>query len=287
MKIQILACLFALTLFAEEYPFITKLQNGVFIGLGGNYNSVKIDQQLNGTEFSSVFSGSSLVALGESGGAANPYHATYSTWAPQAQLGYLYRFSNRAWFLSCKAVYQYLGVTFTENNLDSFQPGTYTTVGGGGDTWIGHVLINSSQTHVNHELFLLPIFGYFFNESSAYFGAGPVVFETQNNLYGIRGFARVNGTASDITGSPANCSFSQWMWGGVIQIGWIYPFTSGWFLDLNYNYAATANTSAQDTVLFSNSLITGTVYAEEGVAFVKIKQRVTAQSFAVTVNKAF
>lgn len=276
-----------MVLFAEELPLITKLQNGVFVGLGGNYNSVKIDQQLSGTEFSSVFSGSSLVALGESGGSATPYHATHSTLAPQAQLGYLHRFSNSSWFLGCKAVYQYLGVTFTENDLDSFQPGMYTTVGGGGDTWIGHFLISSSQTHVNHELFLLPIFGYFFNDSSAYLGAGPVVFGTQNNLHSVRGFARINGAASDITGPPTNLSFSQWIWGGIAQLGWIYPFTSSWFLDLNYSYAVTTDATAQDTVLFSNSLITGTAYSEEGVAFVKTKQRITVQSFTVTVNKAF
>jgi len=72
MKIQIFACLFTLAVFAEELPLITKLKNGAFIGLGGSYNSVKIDQQLNGTEFSSVFSGSSLVALGESGAVGSP-----------------------------------------------------------------------------------------------------------------------------------------------------------------------------------------------------------------------
>jgi hypothetical protein len=179
-----------------------------------------------------------------------------------------------------------LGITFTENNLDSFQPGMYTTVGGG-DTWIGHFLISSSQTHVDHELFLLPIFGYFFNDSSVYLGAGPVVFGTQNNLYGVRGFARVNGATSDITGSSANLSFSQWIWGGIAQLGWIYPFTSSWFLDLNYSYAVTANATAQDPVLFSHSLITGTVYTEEGRALVKLKQRITAQSFTVSVNQVF
>lgn len=287
MKIQILAYLLTLSLFAEEHPPVTRLQNGIFGGLGGNYNVVKIDQQLNGTEFSSVFSGSSLVALGESGGPATPYHASHSTLAPQAQLGYLRRFSNSSWFLGCKAAYQYLGVTFTENDLDSFQPGMYTVVGGGGDTWVGHFLIGSSQTHVNHELFLLPIFGYFFNDSSAYLGAGPVVFGTQNNLYGVRGFARLNGATSDITESPANLSFSQWIWGGIAQLGWIYPFTSSWFLDLNYSYAVTTEAAAQETVLFSHSLITGTVYREEGVAFVNLKQRATVQSFTVTVNKAF
>ncbi|MES2273434.1 MAG: hypothetical protein V4487_04525 [Chlamydiota bacterium] len=287
MKIQILSCLFTLALFAEEHPPITKLQNGIFAGLGGNYNSVKIDQQLSGTEFSSVFSGSSLVALGESGGLANSYHTTHSTLAPQVQLGYLHRFSNSSWLLGCKAVYQYLGVTFTENNLDSFQAGMYTAVSGGGDTWIGHFLIGSSQTHVDHELFFLPIFGYFFNDSSAYLGAGPVVFRTQHNLYGIRGFARINGVTSDIAGAPANLSFSQWMWGGVAQLGWIYPFTSSWFLDLTYSYAVTANATLQDSVLFSNSLITGTVYTEEGIAFVKANQRVTAQSFTVTISKSF
>ncbi len=282
-----LSCLFAMVLFAQEAPPIPKWQHRLLFGLGGSYNSVVIDQQFNGTAFSSVFSGASLVALGESGGAAESYRTTHSTLAPQAELGYLYRFSNSPWFLGSKAVYQYLGLTFTQNNLDSFPTGLYTAVGGGGDTWIGHFLISSSQTEVNHQLFFLPLVGYLINDSSVYLGAGPVVFGTEHNLYGVGSFVRVNGATFDTTGAPANLSFSQWIWGGIAQLGWIYACGHSWFLDFNYSYAVTANATAQDSVLFSHSLIAGTVYTEEGIASLKTQQQVTAQSFTVTVNKAF
>jgi hypothetical protein len=287
MKIQILICFFTLSLFAKEDMPITKLQNGVYIGLGASYNSIKIDQQLNGTEFSSVFTGSSLIAFGEAGGQANPYYSRCSTLAPQAQLGYLHRFSNSSWFLSCKAVYQYLDATFTENNLNSFQNNIYLTVNGSSDIFTGHLFISSSQIHVDHEIFLLPVFGYFFDDICAYLGVGPVVFNKQHKMYGITGFARINGVIPDIIETTTNLSISQWIWGGIAQLGCMYPFASTWFLDFNYSYAVTGKTAAEDSVIFSNSLITGTVYTEEGIAFVKTKQRVTAQSFTVSINKVF
>lgn len=278
MKLYILASLLTLALSAGE-------PNGLFLGLGASYNSVKVDQQFNGTAFSSVFSGSALAALGEVTGSATPYHATDSTLAPQAQLGYLHRFSNSCWFLGCKAVYQYLGLAFTKNNLDSFPASTYMTTGA--EPFVGHFLINSAQTHVNHELSFLPISGYFFNDSCVYLGAGPVLFQAQQYLYGIGGSARINGTPSDVLGPPTNLSLSQWIWGGIAQLGWIYPFASSWFLDLGYSYAVTGNATAEETALFSHSLITTTAYTEEGIASVKTTQKITAQSFTITLNKTF
>jgi hypothetical protein len=286
MRWSFFLCFCATVLFAEE-PLPTKLKNGLIFGVGGSYNSITIDQQIKGSSFSSIFSGASLVALGESGGTANPYHETHSTLAPQAQLGYLHRFSNSSWFLGCKAIYQYLGLTFTENTLDSFPNGAYTVVGEGDDVWVGHFLISSSQTQINHELLFLPLFGYFFNDSSVYFGVGAALFGTENNLYGVKGLAQVNGASVDVIGSSPNLSFSEWIWGAVAQIGWIYPFSSSWFLDLNYSYAATATATFQNSTLFSHSLITGSLYTEEGIASLKLKERITAQSFTITINKVF
>jgi hypothetical protein len=163
----------------------------------------------------------------------------------------------------------------------------YTAVGEGDDTWIGRFSIGSSQTHVNHELFFFPMFGYFFNNSSAYLGAGPVAFETACKLYDVRGSSSLNGTVSEITGVPTNLSLLKWMWGVIAQLGLVYPLTSDWFLDFNYSYAETVSCSAKDSILFSNSLISGTIYGEEGIAFVKSKQRVCVQSFTVTMNKTF
>ena len=97
----------------------------------------------------------------------------------------------------------------------------------------------------------------------------------------------LNEAIPDITGTTANLSISQWIWGGIAQLGCIYPFTSTWFLDINYSYAVTGNATANDSVLFSNSLITENVYTQEGIAFVKTKQRVTSQSFTVSINKTF
>ncbi len=275
---KILACLCAVSLYGEGW------KNGFFVGLGGSYNSVKLDQHLNGTEFSTVSVGSSVVALGQAGGRANPIHATDSTLAPQATLGYLHRTAS-AWLLGCKAGYQYLGLTFTENDIDSFPTARYMS---GSDTWIGHLFVSSLQTQVNHELFFLPMFGRFVQNSCLYLGAGPVVFETQNRFYGVTGFARLNGSIVDVTGTNPNLSSSQWLWGGIAELGWMYPLACGWVVDANYSYAVTENVSTQESALFSNSFVSGgTVYAEQGIATVHAKQRVTTQSVTITLNRVF
>jgi hypothetical protein len=286
MKKQILTLLFTASLFAGENSTSEKLHNGLFLGLGSSYNSVKVDQHLSGLSVSNVFSGSSLVAFGQAGGEANPFHDTVSTFAPQAQMGYFHRFSDSHWFLGCRAAYQYLGVTLTENNLDSFQTGTYTTVSGS-DVFTGHLVVGSSQTHVDHEIFALPFFGYFFNESSVYLGGGASLFGTEYDLYGVTGFARINGATSDIIGPPENFSNSKWIWGGIAQIGWIYPFASTWFLDLNYSYAATGKATMKDSSSFANTLVSGIVYTETGAAYLTTTQRITTQSLTVTINKLF
>jgi hypothetical protein len=277
----ILFCLFTFSLFAEKLP----LKNGVFLGLGASYNSAELSQTIDGTAFSSIFSGSSLVALGESGGTTAPYQSTHNTLAPQAQIGYLHRFSESPWFLSCKAMYQYLGLTFTQTDLSSFPGGDYMVVGV--DHWVGHFSISSSQTTIHHQLALLPAFGYFINHNGVYLGAGPVVFQIAQNCYGLSSLPRVNGTTADHTGSSTDLSFSQWMWGGVAQLGFIYSLTTSWFLDCNYSYAVTENSSAQGSSLFSQSLSAGSAYTEQGKLTLQTKTRVTAQSFLVTINKAF
>ncbi len=288
MKKQILSyLLFTGSLFAAEQSTPIEPKNGVFFGVGSSYNSVKIDQHLTGTSISNVFSDNTLVAFGETGGPANPYHHTQSTFAPQAQLGYSHRFSNSCWFLGCKAAYQYLSLTFTENNLDSFQTGTYTPLNVVDTVFTGHLVINSSQTRVDHEFFVLPFFGYFFNKSCAYLGGGPVLFRAQYDLYGVTSFARINGAISDIAGTPQNFSNAEWIWGGIAQMGWMYPLTSAWFLDFNYSYAVTGNITMKNSTSFASAFVAGTVYSETGAEYLTTTQRITAQSLTISINKHF
>jgi hypothetical protein len=54
----------------------------LFIGIGGSYNSVNVDQDLTGTAVSNVFSGSTLVAYGNAGGPAKPYDSSPNPGSP-------------------------------------------------------------------------------------------------------------------------------------------------------------------------------------------------------------
>jgi glyoxylase-like metal-dependent hydrolase (beta-lactamase superfamily II) len=57
-----------------------------------------------------VASGSTLVAFGEAGGPAPPFHGTLSTFAPVAQLGYKQNLACADWLWGTKFAYKYLGL---------------------------------------------------------------------------------------------------------------------------------------------------------------------------------
>lgn len=260
-----------------------EMKNGLFLGLGASYNGVKLDGQIHGTSFSSLFSGNSLAALGQTSGSTSPSHTTHFTFAPFGQIGYLHHLSS--WLIGIKAAYQYLNLTHTSTNL-SFPTSLYSAVGGG-NTYLGHLSVGSSQTRLDHELYLLPLFGYVIQESCLYLGAGASLFYTEQHLYDIQSYVEANGTVPDILGSAPSFSFSEWIWGGIAELGWLYPFAKTWCLDLNYSYALTGYSRAQETAIFSNTLITNTVYTETGFISFRTKQRITVQSLTVSLNKVF
>lgn len=259
---------------------------GFFVGLGGSYNSVKFDQKVFASGVSNVYSGSTLVASGQAGGPANPFHSTQSTFAPVAQLGYMRNLPCSNWLWGTKFSYKYLGINFTEQNINSPQYGSFTNTSAApvDTTFTGHVIIGSAQTAVNHELALIPFVGRSFDRSYIYLGAGPVVFGTQSNIYQVTGFADINGTHVDITGTPVNYTNSRWMWGGAAQIGLNYYLGASWFLDFSYSYLVTAKYTNSNSSLFA-SMTQG--YTDTGTLYVNATQRVTAQSFIVSINKSF
>lgn len=267
-------------------PMSATSKAGVFIGLGGSYNSVKLDQYLNpliGT--STVYPASgALPAFGTAAGPANPFHNTQSTFAPEVQAGYFKSFSNNPTLLwGVKFQYQYPGITLTDNDVVAPQFGTYTS-GGVPSTFTGRALIGSAQGTINHELLLMPFLGKSFQKLTAYLGAGPAVFGTQTSLDNITGYADEGGTHVDVSGVPTSFSSSKWMWGGAAQIGMAYLFDPTWAVDVHYTYAVTAlnktNYFSSFTSVSSGNTTQGTLY---GVA----SQRPTVQSLSITINKVF
>jgi hypothetical protein len=259
--------------------------SGFFIGLGGSYNSVKLDQDLYAVGLSDVYSGTSLVARGHAEGPANSFHSSESRFSPEAQLGYFRSFTGSNWLWGAKFKYKYSGAELTDRGMIVPQNGSQIPTNGSPPTPLaGNAIIESSKTSINHELSLLAFLGKSFLNSTVYFGAGPVLFGTKSSLNNAIGFANINGTPTDITGAPISFSSSKWMWGTAAQIGTTYYFAPSWFLDFNYTYAIAGQYKNDYAAPFLSSA-DGRTYS--GVAFITTSQRVTSQALAVSINKVF
>lgn len=263
-------------------------QSALFGGLGGSYNSVNFDQNINLTGVSNVYSDSLLLASGQATGPVTPFNDTDSTFAPDAQIGYFIHFPCSNFLGGIKFNYQYLGLTFNDNNLVAPQVGTLTnTENAPTDTeFTGHALIGSVQTEVTHEMTLMPFIGESFKRSYVYLGVGPALFDTKENIYNVTGYADINGTHMDVSGTPQNFSDSDWMWGGAAQVGMTYYVSPTWFLDLNYTYAITGRDKINYSAPFSNTTA-GTPYNTVGNLYGDTNQRIIAQGLTLTINKSF
>jgi hypothetical protein len=274
-------------------PTVTTPQTGLFLGLGGSYNSVKVDQYLNPLiGISNIYDGATLVASGSAGGPAVPFHNTQTTFAPEAQVGYSRYFSendDKLWGL--KLQYRYLGITSTDSDIIAPQAGTLTTIAPATNTFTGRATIQSAQVQIEHELDLIPFIGAAFsNKGQAYIGIGPSAFATKSSIYNVSGFADINNTHTSITPSPTNMFSSTWLWGGVAQLGMTYFFKPSWYLDINYSYAVTSKKNTSYAQPFTNITLdtsTNTAYTTLGSLLGTARQRVTSQALIVSMNKVF
>ena len=274
-------CLITFSSFAVESNVP---DSGAFGGLGGSYNSVKLEQDLYASGISNVYSSSILVADGTAGGPATPYVNSQSTFAPEAQVGYFKHFTNSNLLWGVKFFDEYLNSTTTDQAVNIPQDGAFTTTGSGGsNTFTGHVIISSIQTTVTHELALMPFIGRSFNDTFVYFGAGPTLSQVQYHLNDGTGYADVNGSHDDLTGTPASFSNSIWVWGEAVQVGMAYYFDPSFFLDFDYTYA-TEQYNITNTGPFNSTFGT---YTSTGSLYVNNAQRMTVQGIVVSINKMF
>lgn len=262
-------------------------QTGLFIGLGGSYNSVGVEQDLSGTGITNVYSGSTLVAYGEAVGPMPTYTDTQSTFAPEAQFGYFRHFKNSEWLWGAKFFYQYLNTTSSDNDIDAPQFGNYTTTGAAptNTTFTGNAFAESSELMTNDEMALMPFIGKSFKNSYIYLGVGPSLFNTEMKINNLRCFADINGTHTNIGGTPINVSENQRVWGGAAQIGITYYLNSSWFVDLNYTYARSADYDVDENIPFTST--SSSDYTNVGTVELDSTQHVAAQTLAFTINKVF
>lgn len=284
--IRVAAMLASSIAFAGEMGIET-LAGQKFIGIGGGYHSVRLEQQLNPLiGYSNLYSSSGLVASGSAGGPATPFRGIITTFAPEAQAGYLRDLNVYNLFAGAKLYYQYLRTVFSDDGVAAPQSGALTSIGSGiGTTFTGHAIIDSVQTRVNNELSLLALLGYSLNERfKGYAGIGPTVFSAKTYFYNVTGYADVNGSHFDVTGAPTNFSGSQWLWGAVGQIGLMYYLNPSWFIDLSYIYAESANYTKNYVIPFSNAF---SAYTDIGTMNGTNVQNITDQGVKLSINWVF
>jgi hypothetical protein len=288
---QITLCLLtaSTSIFAGEMGSASNVpEKGLYIGLGGSYNSIQVDQSLNinGSSNNVYFNGD-LIATGRTTGSPTRYRNTQSTFAPEAQLAYFSHFTNSEQLWGIKFLYQYLRNTSSNPNVNIPEVGVYNSPNLPSSSFLGNIAINAAEVSVNHELTLMPFIGHSFKNSFVYLGAGPSVFNIHSNRYGISGSANIEGISVGFANVPTYSS-SKWMWGGAAEIGMAYYISPTWLVDFSYSYAITGHYRNNVTTPFSSSSsVAGDVITAAGTITTLTSQQVVAQGVKISVNKVF
>lgn len=264
------------------------MHEGLFLGLGADYNSINLTQNSWGQGISNIQTNTGANSSGIAQGTGAPFNNTTQTFAPELQVGYFKHFANSQQNLyGFKFSYQYLGSTATNSNLYIPQLGTSTSNNTGvTSSLFGWVNADSVQVNTNHELNLLAFVGKSFGNKYFYFGAGPSLFNLQSKNYYSIGYAQFEGATVNVTGLISYSSPSMWLLGGAAQLGMTYFVSPTWFVDVSYTYAFTGSRTASHQQAFSNSSsISTTNYTTTGTLFTKDTLRVNNQSARLTINK--
>lgn len=181
-----------------------------------------------------------------------------------------------------------MGITSNQKNPITPQNGTEVTVV---DTvsLVGNFVMENARTDINHLLTWIAYLGREYKNGVIYLGAGPAGFESHVYEDRVVGFARINGTPTDITGPSRNSSIgNKWSWGATAQIGTTYYLNPTWFVDINYEYSFSGNyatESSADFTTFTHSIFGA--FKTNGFGLVTNTQRFTVQGINVTINKVF
>jgi len=208
--------------------------------------------------------------------------------APVVQLGYFQRFAESPWLWGVNFNYAYANRTASVPHARIPQGGSYTPVATGTPVpFVGNAVVRSYETELTHQFALLPFIGYAFDAGGfVYLGAGPTLSRMRTSLNGLIGFARPDGTPSDISGAPQNFGTEGWVFGGAAMIGATLFFDASWFVDIRYMLATTEKQTGNYASTFTNpngtngSVITGTLVGSSS-------GRATSHALVLTINRAF
>lgn len=261
---------------------------GFFIGVGGNYNSLRIHQDAWGLGISSLYIDGVYNSTGIAQGNAAPFKNWSQYLSPEVQAGYL-RNHNDNVFYGIKFTYQYLGAVATNRDVYLPQTGVLTSSSGTKSPMFGYAIADSVETTINHDMNLFALIGKQIGNKSIYLGAGPSLISLQSQNYNSIGYAIVNGETLNVTGLVNYGSPTMWAWGGAAQIGMSYFITPSWFIDASYTFSALEGRVSRHKQSFTNtSTMNGDNLLTAGILATKNTFKTTLlQSLNVSINKMF
>ena len=264
--------------------------SGFYIGAGGSFNRSHFDQLLHGISGTiTVSDGPVLVAQGQEGGPFFDFNRNKSGFAPDVQVGYMVPFAGGDWLAGLKVTYKYANIDSKEN-VTIPQTGTGTFLSGpltGVSSPItGFVQISPAEINLKHQLSLVGTIGRAFGNVALYAGGGPALFDVETNF--------INGIPFAVAPGPFSLTFpasvpttllnNNWVWGGAAQVGGMYAFGRGWFLDFDYTYARSAKFTIENSLIAHGQDGPFTLL---GPAVLNTQERVTNQSVTLTLNYKF
>jgi len=190
---------------AQSLPAPGMPVTGLFVGLGGSFNTVNFGTQdvyFKGT--ANVFSGGVQASSGSADGTGYLHMDSEPVAAFSVQGGYFHRITNSDWLWGAKLSYSYLGgTTASLRNALVPQDGSTTPTGTTiVDPFTGHVAMRSYEVQLTHQMAFVPFVGRAFERSYVYLGAGPTLSQIKTNLIDTIGFAFGDGRPTDISGQP-------------------------------------------------------------------------------------
>lgn len=280
--------------------------SGVFVGLGGAYNSVQLNQNYTSvgnlvSAFTPPGDQINLNAAGVVGGSMPPFQSTTATFSPEGQIGYFNSLPFTAPmaidFWGFKYSYQYLGISTAQQNVINPLGRPIGPIGPIRNLDIGNMFTQSVQNSIDHEMTLLAFIGHTFKSNKrVYLGGGAALFGTTSNIYNTYGVFNTTVATVFSPGSAPNpnnhFSSTSWVWGGAGQVGFVYGIGEYWSLDLNYTYAATGNVKHNDSGVSEVSYDTpvgGDILPINAITNfnLELKRRITVQSLNFTINRTF
>ncbi len=247
---------------------------GIFVGGGGAVNWLQTWSHTSGVM--NVVSG--FPPLGIFSGKTGHFSNHSRQVSPEVQVGYFAPFTNTPWLWGLNLSYQF-SHNKSPTNFVNHEKGTFINVVNPNVNVVNQVTMQHVTTTLNHEL-MLPVFlGRSFASGFVYLGGGPVLFNVR------RQFGPISDNLSGYYIGKANgFNNTRWLFGGGVQTGLAYFINATWFLKLNYTYAASANYSKRNQLVFGSAINKG---LNNGTMTFMTSQRLATQAIGISINKLF